>query len=62
MQTLTSDQEQEFLLFQARVAGMSREQAIAELVQIYTKMVIDDAKYRAAIANAWGIPQKETNE
>jgi len=37
---------------------MSREQTIKKLIETHRKIVEDDARYKAAIAQHWGIQSK----
>jgi hypothetical protein len=52
---LTTEQQFRLCCLKAKVEGMSREQAISELVATFQQMQEMDAHYKTLIKQQWGL-------
>ncbi len=52
---LTIEQQFAIKRLGQRVQEMSREELLEELVATYRKMILDDARFRVAIGQKWGL-------
>lgn len=51
----TMEQAFSLKLFSNQVSGMNREQAIAQLVQLYERMLLRENQYKAILHKQWGL-------
>lgn len=52
---LTLEQEFSVALFQSQTQGLTREQAIEHLIELYTQMIQQEASYKSLLKQQWGI-------
>jgi hypothetical protein len=55
MEKLSVEQEFAIAQFKQQTAEMSREELIQKLIETFTKMMEDDAKYQPQIKERWGV-------
>ena len=53
--TLTLEQQFSIALFQSQTQGLTREQAIESLIELYTQMIQQEATYKNLLKKQWGI-------
>ena len=52
---LTLEQQFSVRLFQSQTQGLTREQAIEFLIELYTQMIQQEATYKELLKHQWGI-------
>ena len=52
---LTIEQQFSVRLFQSQTQGLTREQAIEYLIELYTQMITQEATYKELLRHQWGI-------
>jgi hypothetical protein len=52
---LTLEQQFSVALFQSQTQGLTREQAIEYLIELYTQMIAQEAIYKDLLRKQWGI-------
>jgi hypothetical protein len=54
---LTIEQQFSVRLFQSQTQGLTREQAIEFLLELYTQMITQEATYKELLKHQWGISE-----
>ena len=54
---LTLEQQFSVRLFQSQTQGLTREQAIEYLIELYTQMITQEATYKELLKHQWGISE-----
>ena len=52
---LTLEQQFSTALFQSQTQGLTREQAIEYLIELYTQMIQQETTYKNLLKKQWGI-------